>query len=66
MVVEGRARRSRGSRSWEQGGRNLGIRLRGKSGLRGRKRAKCKSQTAQNSLRSDSCAVWLLTPFSAP
>ena len=47
------------SRPWEQGGRNLGIRLRGKSGLRGWKTAESKSQTAQTrcaqtAVRSDS------------
>ncbi len=50
-------------RSWEQGGRNLGIRLRGKSGLRGRKTAKSKSQTAktrcaQTAVRSDSSRLF--------
>ncbi|GAA6510156.1 hypothetical protein K360107B91_33240 [Enterocloster bolteae] len=47
------------SRPWEQGGRNLGIRLRGKSGLRGWKTTESKSQTAQTrcaqtAVRSDS------------
>ncbi len=64
-IGSGRLREAVESRPWKQGGRNLGIRLRGKSGLRGWKRLKARVRPPKLAALRQLCGL-TLNAFSTP